>query len=276
VSWGSVTALCGWSIFGMPAETKRILVTVKTYPNPSSAYDETVCTAGIDLETGRLIRLYPVRFRHLPFVSQFKKWDVIEIDVRHKSADPRGDTWSPVSEEYRVVGHVGTGAGRPPDWRERRDLVMPLVSTIEELEPRVLSQECSLGIVRVHGPARLRALPDPGGWSEQERLVVERQQLFGPRRRSLERVPWKFMYQFRCSPTCPGHTYQLFDWEAYALHRGQLQKRGDPLAAAQDVEHQYNERLGLTDHDVHLFVGTHYLRQGQFSAIGVFYPPRFE
>jgi hypothetical protein len=29
----------------MLAELKRVLVAVKTYPNPSTAYDETVCTA---------------------------------------------------------------------------------------------------------------------------------------------------------------------------------------------------------------------------------------
>ena len=258
----------------MPAERKRILVTVKTYPNPSSKYDETVCTAGIDLETGSLIRLYPVRFRHLPFSSQFKKWDIIEIDVKHKDADARGDTWSPVSEDYVVVSSVGTGSGKPPNWRERSELVLPLVSTVEDLEPRALAKECSLGIVRVHGPARLRAVPDPGDWSEKDRLIIQRDQLFGPARRPLERIPRKFIYEFKCSPTCGGHAYRLFDWEAYALYRGQLRKKGDPEVAARDVEYRYNEQLGLADHDIHLFVGTHYLRQSQFSAIGVFYPPR--
>lgn len=258
----------------MPGERKRILVTVKTYPNPSSAHDETVCVAGIDLSTGEFIRLYPVRFRHLPFASQFKKWDIVEIDVRHKSSDARGDTWSPLSEDYAVVEHVGTGSGRPPDWAERRTLVSPWVSTVEALEPLALAKERSLGVVRVHGEARLRAIPDPGDWTAQQRQVVERRQLFGPSRRPLERVPWKFQYEFKCSDSCAGHAFQVFDWEAYALYRGQLASQHDPKAAAHDVEHQYNVRLGTANHDVHLFVGTHYLRQAQFSAIGVFYPPR--
>lgn len=258
----------------MPAERKRILVTVKTYPNPSTTYDETVCTAGVDLETGSLVRLYPVRFRHLDLANQFKKWDVIEIDVKHKGSDARGDTWSPVSEEYEVVGHVGTGPGKPPDWAERRRIVLPLVSTVEELEPLAIAKQRSLGVVRVSGPSRLRAIPDPGDWTESERQIVERKQLFGPRRRPLERIPWKFVYEFKCHAACKGHAFQLFDWEAYALYRGQLAKKRDPQIAARDVEHQYNVRLGLEGHDVCLFIGTHYLRQAQFSAIGVFYPPR--
>jgi len=35
----------------MPLETKQVLITVKAYPNPSVKYGETVCCAGIDIET---------------------------------------------------------------------------------------------------------------------------------------------------------------------------------------------------------------------------------
>jgi hypothetical protein len=41
----------------MNAQLERVLVTVKTYPHPSQKYDETVCTAGLALGLGRLIRL---------------------------------------------------------------------------------------------------------------------------------------------------------------------------------------------------------------------------
>ena len=48
----------------LPIEKVKILITVKTYPLPSTAYQETVCTAGVK-EDGTWIRLYPVRFRYL-------------------------------------------------------------------------------------------------------------------------------------------------------------------------------------------------------------------
>lgn len=260
----------------MPVVRKRILITVKTYPNPSSTYDETVCTAGIDLDTGRFVRLYPVRFRHLSFSDQFKKWDILELDVKHKSADGRGDTWTPVEERYNVVGHIGTGKGKPPNWAERTEVVRPLKSTVEQLQLDAANGLCSLGLVKVHGPARLRAVPDVGDWDAAQLNILGQQNLFGPKLKPLERIPWKFMYDFRCHPECPGHKFQVFDWEAYALYRGQLSKKRDAAAAAADVEHQYNVCLGIDTHDVHLFVGTHYLRQTQFTAIGVFYPPRLD
>ena len=52
-------------------DTKDILILVKTYPEISRKYTETVCTAGILSETKELIRLYPVRYRYLEGDNQF-------------------------------------------------------------------------------------------------------------------------------------------------------------------------------------------------------------
>lgn len=49
-------------------ETKRVLVTVMTYPQPSLRYDEIVCTANV-LEDGSLVRLYPIDYRYRPYGS---------------------------------------------------------------------------------------------------------------------------------------------------------------------------------------------------------------
>ena len=40
---------------------RSIVITVKTYPNPSAKYSETVCTAGVALDTYNFVCLYPVR-----------------------------------------------------------------------------------------------------------------------------------------------------------------------------------------------------------------------
>jgi hypothetical protein len=45
----------------------RLVVTVKSYPQPSSRYHESVCVAGIrrDTRDPQWVRLYPVQFRDL-------------------------------------------------------------------------------------------------------------------------------------------------------------------------------------------------------------------
>ncbi len=50
---------------------QRVLITVKTYPTPSTRYIELVCTAGVR-EDGPWIRIYPAPFRFLK--TQYKKY----------------------------------------------------------------------------------------------------------------------------------------------------------------------------------------------------------
>lgn len=92
----------------MPTQPSRVLIVAKTYPNPSDKYEETVCTAGIDLRTHRLIRLYPVRLRDLPYEQWFSKWDVVEVNLHRRHQDSHGDTFTPEHDSLNVVGHIST------------------------------------------------------------------------------------------------------------------------------------------------------------------------
>lgn len=65
----------------------------------------------------------------------------------------------------------------------------------------------------------------------------------------------------------------MFDWEVYRVYLRQRFEGGSPEAAAEAVETRYKSDIVLESHDIHLFVGTHFEHQNQFSAIGVYYPP---
>ena len=66
---------------------KDILIVVKTYPEISSKYTETVCTAGILADTKTLVRLYPIRFRYLEGKQRFRKYQWIRANINKASAD---------------------------------------------------------------------------------------------------------------------------------------------------------------------------------------------
>ena len=86
----------------------RVLITVKTYPNPSTRYDELVCNAGF-LETGEWIRVYPVKFRALPYDQQYSKYDWIELDLVKQTSDVRQESFRPrlgIDEEIKTVGSI--------------------------------------------------------------------------------------------------------------------------------------------------------------------------
>jgi len=54
----------------------NILIAVKTYPEISRKYTETVCTAGVLADSKTFVRLYPIRFRYLEGELQFKKYQL--------------------------------------------------------------------------------------------------------------------------------------------------------------------------------------------------------
>lgn len=70
-------------------ELKDILILVKTYPEFSRKYTETVCTAGILAESKELVRLYPVRYRYLTGKYKFSKYQWIKAQINKNDLDSR-------------------------------------------------------------------------------------------------------------------------------------------------------------------------------------------
>ena len=92
-------------------ETAAVMITVKTYPNPSDKYLETVCVAGVRLDRGRpeWIRLYPVKFRNEDLDKQFKKYEILRLNgTYNQTNDNRPESFRPRQEEMVHVEHVNT------------------------------------------------------------------------------------------------------------------------------------------------------------------------
>jgi hypothetical protein len=54
----------------------RVLITVKTYPLPASAFGDRVCTAGL-LEDGKWIRIYPIIWERLEDNEKYAKYKAL-------------------------------------------------------------------------------------------------------------------------------------------------------------------------------------------------------
>ncbi len=108
----------------------KILITVKTYPIPSSKYDELVCTAGVT-ESGDFIRLYPIKYRDLPFSQQYQKYQWIEVEVeKHCGRDNRKESYRPIDDTLRKLGEpIPTQTG---DWSERAHFVLRAPNKMEQ------------------------------------------------------------------------------------------------------------------------------------------------
>lgn len=128
-------------------QSLKVLITVKTYPIPSARYDELVCTAGVT-ETGEFIRLYPIRFRDLPYSQQYRKYQWIEVLVeKHTGRDTRKESFRVNEDSLKILGEPistkGTG------WAERAKFALARrAASMEALYDFQKTDDTSLGVIR--------------------------------------------------------------------------------------------------------------------------------
>lgn len=75
----------------MYSKTIDYLPLGQTVPEASKKHGLSVCTAGIDLKTNQLIRVYPLGVRS---DEHFKRWQVVkDLPVRRNNKDNRPESW---------------------------------------------------------------------------------------------------------------------------------------------------------------------------------------
>jgi hypothetical protein len=118
-------------------ERKLVCILVKAQPQPSQKYEETVCVAAVT-EHHRLVRLYPVRFRHLEHEKRFNRFDWIHVDVTRPLEDPRPESFK-LKEDSIVQSSP----------EENARVWLPAVSkSMAALEEEQRANGRSLGIIR--------------------------------------------------------------------------------------------------------------------------------
>jgi hypothetical protein len=252
----------------------RLIITVKSYPLPSNKYGELVCTAGIR-DNGDFVRLYPIDFRGLPYESTYKKYQWVEVDAeRHDpSKDPRKESFRPRPDTLKLLGQpLSTRDG----WQKRKEVVRKHpVRSLESLGILQKQDDTSLGIVRVRHIENVYYEPDDEEWKPSWRAKLDQMNLFEDSRRRLEKIPYKFKFNFYCDDdTCKGHNMSITDWEVGMLYLRSLERCGsNPQEAAEQVCEKYRRICDLSANDVYFFVGT-VLQWGSWIILGVFYPPK--
>lgn len=252
-------------------ERKRVLITVKSYPQSSKKYIETVCTAGIT-EDGKWIRIYPLPFRSLPKSQQFKKYQWIELEIVRNDKDNRDQSYRPNLQSIKIVSpQLSTKNG----WADRNDVVLKSVSpSLEYLRNNY--PKTSLGIIRPREILEVVAEKPPRD------EMVEYQQLIMTFEddgeieigAAMRPIPYKFSYRFYCDDSnCKKpHKLSIIDWELGALiYRLQKLKSADEYIKRKVIEKFYNE-LCSPDKDTHLILGNKYPYSDAFMVLGVYYP----
>ncbi len=252
-------------------EKKRILITVKTYPNPSKRYGETVCCAGIDLSTHQLVRLYPVTYRDLEDEKKFKKYSIIEVDCGRPRGDNRPESLKVNINTIEVKSQLDTKNG----WEARKAIVLKLpIKSMCQVMRDEAAQNLSLGLIKpiqVSFESKKQAQPD-----QQKREVCYTQlDCFHAPKNPIESIPFTFYYCFSCQgeENCKGHKLPIVDWEMGQAYRQWKTQYGTEKELLGKIQQRW---LGNTDpskKDVYFYVGNMHRLQTVFMILGVFYPP---
>jgi hypothetical protein len=168
----------------------KLLPVVKAYPviDPVSQ-TEAVCVAGISMEQPhRWVRLFPLDYRGLQRASQFKKYEVIELEASKSSKDSRPESFSPVLDSIEVGESISTDNGT---WRRR----LPYFDAVEdesmcEIQRRQKTERKTLGVFRPAEVMDFTVGPAEKGFAESQRALLNQPSLFGDRALVVAESPW--------------------------------------------------------------------------------------
>jgi hypothetical protein len=256
-------------------ERMTILVTVKAYPVLSDQHGESICVAGVRVDSERpaWIRLFPVPFRDLPAEQRFKKYQFVTLSASRTTADQRPESYRPDANSLVLGELIDTDKGL---WRRRMDYLRPLeVGSMCEVVRRQQIDGTSLAMFR---PGQVLALTaehaKPRGASQSG--IADQMSLLGdPSREALEQLPFKFRYRYRCSaePGCPTHHQSILDWELGQAYRSWRDQYGEE-GIGERMRQKWLDEIANPRNDTRLYVGSIAKYPTTFCVLGTVYPRR--
>jgi len=252
---------------------KKILITIKTYPEVSSKYTEKVCTGGILADSRKLVRPYPVRYRYLDGDSKFKKYQWITAEIKKATDDNRPESYK--LKEGSIV--LGEEVDTKDSWRKRKEYVLSdknVYDSLEALSEARESSGVSLGLVKprkVDGFKVVHKTPDELREAGQKKQSVMQQLSMFEDRMDLDLLPVRFVLGFHCKDErCDGHNLSILDWEI-----GELYRRVRHKADSDDlVEQKVLREICGDSRETLFFLGNMHRHQHVFCILGFFWPPK--
>jgi hypothetical protein len=215
----------------------------------------------------------PVPFRELPLVSRFKKYETIEVAVEKAGNDPRPESYTPNTDSIRVVRQT-LPSGKA---KERRGYIEPLLQPSMCAIRRAREADgASLGVFR---PGELLGFtwePDDSPWDAAQEAKLQQMSLLMPDKTTLERIPYRFRYLYRCvdEPKCNTHSQTIIDWEIQQAFRSWRDEHQSEEAALERIRHKWAEQMFGPKRDTYFYTGNQHLNPDSFLILGVFWPEK--
>ena len=254
-------------------EKKRILITVKAYPNPSRTYGETVCCAGIDIDNLQWIRLYPIPFRDLDNKQKFKKYSIIEIVCQRAKGDKRPESFRIKPGTINIIEMIGTEKGT---WEKRKSLILQVpIKSMCQVNKEREEKDLSLALIKPEEISFEWRKRTAANQNKREACYAQLS-LFNKKKNAIEKIPFSFHYQFRCKGVddCQGHKLSIIDWEIMQAYRDWRTQYPDERMLMEKIKEKWTGIANTEKKDVYFYVGNTKRFRDMFMILGVFYPPK--
>ncbi|MEM6460043.1 MAG: hypothetical protein AAF710_11705 [Planctomycetota bacterium] len=224
------------------SEVKRLLIVVRTYPDLSTKYDETVCTAGID-EAGSWFRLYPVPLRYLAQEQRYRVGSIVRAKLSINPNDDRPESRKPDLLSL-AVDKIKPSLPARHDWI----VAGKTFASLNEMK----AERRSIGPVAVSEVLEFIAEPQSAEWSAREEKILA-QEMLHTQRLDLQKIPFKFRVRWKDADGAE-QTNTFRSWEVCQTWRQWHHKYG-PDEAVPRIRDKWLGEVWPSGRDVRFFLG---------------------
>ena len=215
----------------------------------------------------------PINYRELDTDSKFSKYDIVTLEAKPNTSDPRPESWRPRTDSFIVEKNVR-------NWDKRMTYIDDYIEgSMCDLREGVKRQARARSLAAIRPKEILGLDIEPHqGWSPEEQDKIDRYvrqlHLFesGPHT-ALQAPRFRAWYRYRChTVSCRTHRQGIYDWELVALQR-RFRHYGDQ-ELVQLIQEKFLDMMCAADRDPIFFVGNQQARPQGFIILGVAYPQR--
>jgi len=254
-------------------EKKKVLVTVKAYPEKSKKHGIVVCTAGIT-DTGDWIRLYPMPYSSFLGPNKIHRYDLIEVECEKVTDEKlkRKESYRVRDGSVNIIDRslsIGKIKGKTP-WEKRNAIIMPKISpSLEYLVEQYEKDKTSLGLIKPTAVMdfftreELQQPPEPKEYQRSlDNQIIP----------IVDAIPHIFAYKFICAGCDEGKQHDIMceDWELFESYRSWWRTYPDVTLLWEKLHEKFFDFM--IRHDLHFYMGM-YSQMPTWLIIGLYYPP---
>ena len=219
--------------------------------------------AAVSDDGQQMLRLYPIRYRHLPKDRQFDRFDLIEMDAERPRDDHRPESRHVDEDSIRIVS-LGKDLSDVAKVRLWKPFIAPNLKALHE-ENKATGR--SFGIVRPDPDSLKFFIEKEDQASAADRAInqaaFQQASLFDAPLAKRPTPEYAFGYRF----TCDGHAHRhyLHDWEVQAAYIAYRKRYGD--TALDKLQQEYGQNIPTRN--PHFIMGTMKAHPQTFIVIGI-------